>query len=335
MNALTLPAYGPTSNFVFAHVTKPTLTAPTQILIKVKAVAVSSGEGRIRQGDMTFVIRAKLPLIMGMEYAGIVEHVGGKAEYADGSKIVVGDNIVGSTMAMGCYAEFAVIESKELIFKKPDFVSFEHAAGFTLSGYTAYRALVEEGGLTQNDGKRVLIIGGSGGFGSCAVQMAKIMGASVTAICSAANMDYVKSLGAGKVFDYTAAGFAEALEAEEKIDIVVDAVGGDYYWDLTRPLIKKGGIFVTAVGSLPKSGKMSLLPALSAFGTMSWRTHFGAVRYKFFATATKKSFVGSQEMLSAGLFNIFQTKTFQLRDGAKAHDILDSGRTVGKLVLVP
>ena len=210
-----------------------------EVLVKVMAAGVNPVDASIRAGHMRRFTGEKLPLIPGMDVAGVVEKTGAKI-----TKFKVGDAVYAylSFQEQGGYAEFAIAKENETALK-PKGITFEGAAGVPLAATTAWQALVDTAKI-DNKGQTVLIHGASGGVGHLAVQIAKARGAKVIAVASTPNQDLLKELGADQTIDYTTTKFEEVVK---DVDVVLDAVRGD---TLARSygVVKKGGIIVSITG---------------------------------------------------------------------------------------
>ena len=209
-----------------------------EILIRVIAAAVNPVDAMIRAGGMKRFLGEKLPLIPGMDVAGVVEKIGTKI-----TKFKVGDPVYAylSFEEQGGYAEFAIAKENETALK-PKSISFAAAAAVPLAATTAWQALVDTAKI--DNGQTVLIHGGSGGVGHFAIQIAKARGAKVIATASTPSQNVMKELGADQTIDYTTTKFEDVVR---DVDVVLDAVRGDA---LTRSygVVKKGGMVVSITG---------------------------------------------------------------------------------------
>jgi NADPH:quinone reductase-like Zn-dependent oxidoreductase len=196
-----------------------------EILIRVRAASVNPVDAAIRQGYLAQIIGDKLPLIPGMDAAGVVEKSGAKI-----TKFKPGDAVYAFfTLANeGGYAEFAIAKENETALK-PKALSYEEAAAVPAAASTAWQALVETAKLSA--GQTVLIHGGSGGVGHFAIQIAKARGAKVIATASTKNQDFLKQLGADQAIDYTKAKFEDVIK---DVDVVLDAVGEEHTQAIVR-----------------------------------------------------------------------------------------------------
>jgi len=223
-----------------------------EVLIAIQATTVSTGDCNMR--NFTFVTRSMRPLaklmfgigkpwrprVLGTELAGEVESVGKQV-----TRFKKGDRIVASTgMAGGGHAEYACVAENGALALKADSLSWEEAVAIPFGANTALYFLENLGKIQP--GQKLLIIGASGSIGSAAVQLAKHFGATVTAVCSGANTQMVKSLGADKVIDYTKEDFTASAET---YDIIFDIVGATTF-RRSQHLLEPHGVFLQNIMGL-------------------------------------------------------------------------------------
>jgi NADPH:quinone reductase-like Zn-dependent oxidoreductase len=205
----------------------------SEILIRVHAASVNPIDGANRQ---TGAFVGQPPFVLGWDICGAVEAVGpGVTLYAPGD-VVFG--MLPFPQGHGAYAEYAVGPTRVFV-RKPDRLDHVQAAAIPMVGLTAWQSLVDTAGV--GEGSRVLINGAAGGIGHLGVQIAKARGAHVTALASAANLDFVRSLGADEVIDYNSTDFTEVVHDQ---DVVLDVVGADYP-ARALDVLKPGGILVS------------------------------------------------------------------------------------------
>ena len=226
MKAVVYEKYGTPEVLRMREIPKPTPKA-NQVSIQVYATTVTRGDVRMRAFDVPPGERvfARLFLglrgprrrnqVLGMEVAGIVDAVG-----HDVTRFKPGDQVFASCgLTFGGYAEYKCLSELKFIALKPAVMSYEEAAAVPVGGMTAVRMLRR---VSIQNGQRVLIYGASGSVGTYAVQLAKAYGANVTGVCSTANLDLVRSLGADQVIDYTQEDFTQRGPS---YDVVLDTVG--------------------------------------------------------------------------------------------------------------
>jgi NADPH:quinone reductase-like Zn-dependent oxidoreductase len=238
MKAAVYSRYGPPEVVQIKDVEKP-VPRDNEVLVRIHATTVCAADWRFRKADPFFIRfmnglwRPKRINIMGMELAGEVESVGKSV-----TRFGAGDPVFGSTgFKFGAHAEYACLPEDGLLAIKPVNMTHEEAAAVLFGGVTALdflrRAKIQAG-------QKVLIYGASGSVGVFAVQLAKNFGAQVTAVCSTANLDLVKSLGADEVVDYTKDDFSRAGRV---YDMVFDSVGKSGFSRSLKSL-KRGGFYV-------------------------------------------------------------------------------------------
>ena len=264
MRAVVLRDYGAAGSSLRIEGDYPEPAAgPGQVLVQMAASSVNRIDVRVAGGYGRAALEAltglKPPIVLGRDVVGTVEAVGAGVE-----RFRKGDDVWGMILAFhqGAFAEFAVVP-EALLVKRPRSVSLEQAASLPYAGLTVWSAMVSEGGIKPGSlaGKTALVLGGSAGTGSFAVQMFKAWGATVATTTSTRNVAFARDLGADLVVDYTKDDYARVLN---DVDVVLDAVGDDE--DKALGIMRKGGgaVFVTIVHpTMPITDKMGWADGLT------------------------------------------------------------------------
>jgi NADPH:quinone reductase-like Zn-dependent oxidoreductase len=236
MQAVIFDSYGSIDVLRVAAIATPSPQAD-QVLVRVRAAAVNPKDTFIRKGRFRQFTGQQFPMQTGFDFAGEVAAMGDRVD-----AIVPGTPVFG--MLDGWHgqtcAQYLAVHTNQLAAKPPA-LSFEAAAALPLVSLTALQALRDEGGLQP--GQRVCINGASGGVGSMAVQIARILGASVTAISSAGNHDFLQQLGADACIDYRTTAITDS---RQPFDLFFD-VFGNHLFDAVRPILTPQGVYVSTV----------------------------------------------------------------------------------------
>lgn len=262
MHAAIVTGYGPPSVVMVQERRRPQ-PGPRDLLIRVKATSVSSGDARVRArrvpAGMGFLMRLAMGWngprkpVLGTECAGVVAAVGTNV-----TRFRVGDAVVAFPgAAMGAHAAFLCIQEDGPVAKKPEALSWNEAASLLFGGTTALYYLRQKAKVRP--GERVLVLGASGAVGAAAVQIARHAGAEVTAVCSAANAALARDLGATHVIDYHARDFSKTGDTW---DVIMDCVGATDYARSHRVLARGGRLLRVTCGLLgqlaaPFQGRLS------------------------------------------------------------------------------
>ena len=319
MRAVTSRAYGPPEVLRIEEVPAPVPSA-RDVRVRVQASTVTSGDARIRgfRGPRIFWLPLRLALglrrprnpIMGMEFAGVVESVGGAV-----TRFRVGDAVFGMTMR-GANAELVTIREDAAIAAKPANLTNEEAASLPFGAIAALVFLRDVAKLQS--GERVLVIGAAGGVGVFAVQLARHFGAHVTAVCSAGSIDLVRSLGAAAVVDRAAEDFTEATH---RYDVILDTIGVSDVARCRRVLTPQGRHVFLSFG-------------LAEMLHMAWTALRPGSRVLCgFSGTTLADLRIVGDLAEAGTLRPVIGRRFPLEEAVAAHRHVETGRKRGSLVL--
>ena len=318
MKAAVYSRYGPPDVVQIRDVDKPVPT-DNEVLVRISATTVCAADWRLRKADPFFVRffaglwKPKRAMIGGMEFAGTVESAG-KAVNRFGA----GDQVFGGNRHFGAHAEYLCVpEGDGTLEIKPVNMTFEEAAAVMFGGISALYFLRK---AKIQAGQKVLIYGASGSVGIFAVQLAKHFGAHVTAVCSTANLDLVKSLGADAVVDYTREDFSKAGRV---YDIVLDTVGKSGYRRSMKSL-KRGGFYVLVAISIP---------AWTLGGMWASMTGAGKV-VSGGASGAPGDLALLKSLVEAGKLRTVIDRRYSLEQIADAHRYAEAGHKKGNVVIV-
>lgn len=314
MKAVSFDDFGGVEVLKYREHPKPS-PGKGEVLIRIRAAGVNPVDWKIREGLLKTRLPHQFPVIPGWDVAGTIAALGpgcrrfkkGEAVYAYARKPVIKD---------GCYAEFVVLPEKQ-VARKPATLNFVQAASIPLAALTAWQCLFDAADLQK--GQTVLIHAGAGGVGGFAVQFAKWKGARVLATASAANHEYVRSLGADEVMDYTQTDFVEAVRAfaPKGVDVAYDTVGDDVQVR-TVATVRKGGTLVSILAFRPETQ--------AARGIQ--------LRYVF-VSPNAVQLAKLARLADSGKLKTHIAAQLPLEQAAEAHRMIRTGHTRGKIVLVP
>jgi NADPH:quinone reductase-like Zn-dependent oxidoreductase len=315
MKAAVYNQYGPPEVLQVKQVEKP-IPNRNELLLKIRATAVNSGDCRLRKAD-PFAVRFFFGLlrpkknILGSVFSGEVESVG-----EDIKHFKAGDLIFGHTdMSFGAYAEYKCLSENASMAIKPATISHKEAAVIPFGGVTALHFIKK---ASIKPGQKVLVIGASGAVGSAAVQLAKSSGADVTGVCSTANITLVKSIGADKVIDYTKEDFTQNGETYDVIFDTVKAIS------VSRSLksLNKNGIMI-----LSAAGMWEMLQGLWISITSSKKVMSGVISHN----AADINFL--KELIELNQFKPLIDRTYSLEQIADAHRYVEKGHKKGNVAI--
>jgi NADPH:quinone reductase-like Zn-dependent oxidoreductase len=323
MRAAVYTRYGPPDVVQIKVVEKP-VPKDNEVLVRIHATTVCAADWRLRKADPFFIrlmnglTRPKKINVLGMEFAGTVESVGKTV-----TRFHAGDQVFGSTgFKLGAHAEYLCLPQDGALATKPNNMTPEEAAAVLFGAISALHFLRK---ARIQAGQNVLIYGASGSVGVFAVQLAKHFGTHVTGVCSTANLDLVKSLGADAVVDYTRDDFSKAGRV---YDIVLDTVGKSGFSRSLRSL-KRGGSYARVGGS----GR--LLSILGGMLRGMWVSLTGAAKVisgVARGTAEDQSFL--KGLIEAGKLQTVIDRRYSLDQIAEAHSYAEAGHKRGHVVIV-
>jgi len=301
MQAIQAHDYGEPEVLRFEKTLRPQPNAD-QVLIRLKAAGVNPADWKYRAGLYKQFMPLQFPWTPGLEGSGVIEAVG-----ANVTTLKKGDEVYG--LVAGGYAEYALALANEMQLK-PTGLTFEQAAALPMGALTAWGAVIETARVET--GQRVLVHGAAGGVGAYTVQLAHWKGAQVTGTASAANLEFVQSLGAENVIDYNATRFETILN---DMDAVIDTVGGDLP-ERSLQVIRPGGIFVTIAARLAEdAGKEQNIRAVSG------------------RRASAENLKQISELIEAKQLKPVTGPVFPLTEAQKAQELSQTGHGRGRIIL--
>ena len=314
MKAIVYTKFGPPDVLQLKEVKKPTPKA-TEVLIKIVATTVVKEDPDMRASPgFNGILKPRNP-ILGQELAGEVEAIG-----RDVTQFKPGDQVFGID-SFGAYAEYKCMPENGALAIKPTDMSFKEAASVPNGALTALPFLRDKGNIQS--GQTVLIYGASGSVGTAAVQLARYYGAKVTGVCSTANLEMVKSLGAEQVIDYTREDFTKNCNT---YDIIFDTVG------------KRS--FLECKGSLTEEGiYLATVPTPVMMLQVLWPARKSSKKAKFVAAGLRpasekiKDLVFLTELIEAGKITAVIDRCYPLEHMAEAHRYVEKGHKKGNVVI--
>jgi len=311
MKAAVIDQFGPSSELQIREIPVPEIT-DEQILVEVYAASVNPIDWKIRDGMMGDRYGNEFPMVLGLDASGVVVDVGhAVSEFKVGDEVYArSDNGAGK-----CYAEFVALNPGTVALK-PAALTHAEAAAVPLAALTPLVGLRDCAELKS--GNRILIIGASGGVGIFAVQIAGLMGAEVTGVCSTGNIDLVKELGADRVIDYTK---ETVLQAGDDYDVIYDTIGAQTY-EAARAALTEAGTYLTLVPvpnidffipgqTLRESGKGYFV---------AWTPHAADLQVL-------------SDWIAAGQLRPVIDSEYRLEDIREAHEYSQTLRAKGKIII--
>ncbi len=306
MRAIHVHAYGGPEALRLEEAPRPEPQAG-EVLMRVHAVGVLPVEWKIRQGLFRSFQPVTFPYISGSAFAGVVKSVGA------GVTAFAPEQAVFGRSATGAYAEY-VTAAVETLALKPDTLSFDEAASISGGATTAWTALFDNARVQA--GQRVLIHGAAGGVGSFAVQFARWKGAQVIGTASTANLEFVRSLGAETVIDYTTVPFEQVAR---DVDVVLDTLGGE---TLRRSMqvVRPGGVLVSLIE--PPSQEEAQALGIRAIKNTATQPYPSTSLLQTIAS-----------LIAAGEIRVTLAQVFPLEEASRAHELSQTGHGRGRIVL--
>lgn len=321
VQAIVQKSYGsPAEVLTLADIDKPK-PSKDQVLVAVRATSIHVGDCHVMRGvpyvmRPAFGIRGPRNPVPGTDFAGTVTEVG-----AGVTDFEPGDDVFG--WGTGTCADFASVKAAHLL-PKPNELGFEEAAAIGVSAQTALQAVRDKAKVQQ--GQRVLINGASGGVGTFAVQIAKSLGADVTAVCSTGNVEFVSSLGADHVVDYTQQNFTEG---PERYDRILDIVGNHSFAAIRRVLTTDGTAL--PVGA-PVEGWFGGVD--HALGALAQSIISRRQLRPFVSLNNLETLTALRDLATAGTITPAVSRTYPMVESADAFAHVVQGHARGKIVIV-
>ncbi len=315
MKAITFKKYGPPEVLHLNQVAEP-IPKDNEVLIRIFASAVNSGDIRLRKAD-PWAVRLFLGLtkpkinILGGVLSGEIEAIGKNV-----TKFKIGDEVFGATgMSFGAYADYKCLPEEGILAMKPANISHQQAATIPFGAATALYFLKKAG---IKSGQKVLIYGASGAVGSAAVQLAKFWGVEVTGVCSTSNIGLVRSLGTDKVIDYTKNDFTINGET---YDVIFETVNKLSFSASIKSLKQNGTLILGA------SGLSQQLRGVWISRTSSQKIISGMIKQK------AEDIIFLKELIERGFYKPVVDRTYPLEQMVEAHTYAEQGHKRGNVAI--
>jgi len=324
MKAIVYCDYG-LDNLKLQEIEKPTPT-DEQVLVRVRAASINPYDWHFLEGTpkvmraMIGGLRKPKDIRLGVDYAGVVEAVGKNV-----TNFKPADEVFGGRQ--GALGEYVCVKADRAIAHKPAELTFEQAASVNIAGLTALQGLRDKGKVQP--GHKVLINGASGGVGTFAVQLAKIMGADVTGVCSTRNVDLVKSLGADHVIDYTKEDFTKG---NQKYDVILDNVANRSLSECRHVLTPDGKFVLIGGGGANEQGWIG--PLALPFKAMIYSMFVSQKMGMMMAQTSQSDLTYLAELIQSGKLKPVIDRTYKLSETKDAMAYLEQGHARGKVIIV-
>jgi NADPH:quinone reductase-like Zn-dependent oxidoreductase len=303
INAIQVHAYGDADQLKLERIAQPE-PQEGEVLVRVYAAGVNPVDWKIRKGWLKDFLPLTFPYVPGADLAGVVEKVGpGVTTFQPGQEVF-------GRSSQGSYTEYGIAPASTLALK-PKTLSFDEAATIPVGATTAWQGIFDHGNLQP--GQRILILGGAGGVGLFAVQFARWKGAHIISTASTGNLDFVRSLGAETVVDYTKERVEDVVH---DVDVVFDTVGGQALAGIL-PTLKRGGTLVSIAGQ-PDEAKASELGVRTA---------------RFSAQVNTDLLNTFARLIDEGQVKVQVSHIFPLSEAAQAQELSEKGHGRGRIVL--
>jgi NADPH:quinone reductase-like Zn-dependent oxidoreductase len=326
VKAYTYDRFGPPEVLTLKEVRKP-VPADHEVLVRIHATTVTAGDWRVRSLEVPkgFGLLSRLALgfsrprqpILGSELSGVIEAIGRAV-----TRFKVGDEVFGFTGThMGCHAEYRCLPEEghgrkdEAVALKPACLGYEEAAALSFGGTTALsffrKAMLQRG-------EKVLVVGASGGVGTAAVQLARHLKARVTGVCSTANLELVRAIGAEQVIDYTKEDFTRR---GERYDVIIDTAGTAPF-SRCEGSLAEGGRLLVVLGSLPEMLRAPWVSLTTRKKVIGGVASWGVKDLRLLAT-----------LAEAGQFSPVIDRRYRFEEIVEAHRHVDAGHKRGNVVV--
>jgi NADPH:quinone reductase-like Zn-dependent oxidoreductase len=319
MRAVRYDRYGSPDVLHVADVAEP-VPGPGEVKVRVRAASLNPIDWKARSGHLRFIpVFRGPPRGVGCDFAGEIVGVGSGAAPRHAGERVFG--MLSPLMRRGSCAEFVVVAA-DRVAPIPEAVDFVHAAALPMAGGTALQALADDARLAS--GQRAMVIGAAGGVGHFAVQIAKHLGAHVVGVCGAANVEFVRGLGADEVVDYARDDFTRRAD---RFDVVFDAAGASSF-AAAQPLLAETGCYINTLGTTAAT-----LRTIASAVAARVRSRQRAV--PFALKARGATWQRLADLAREGALRPHVERTVSLDLCADAQRAMETGHGRGKIVVVP